>query len=52
MVVKAINNLAGPNGIIPTLFVFRAYPYIIKDSLLLLFIIKRTEAIYKAIKDI
>jgi hypothetical protein len=39
MVVKAINNLAGLNGIIPTLLVFKAYPYITKDSLLL-FIIK------------
>jgi hypothetical protein len=44
--------LAGPNGIIPTLLVFRAYPYIIKDSLLLLFITERTEAIYKAIKEV
>ena len=40
MVIKAINNLVGPNGIIPALLVFGAYPYIIKDSLLLLSIIK------------
>jgi hypothetical protein len=50
--VKAINDLAEPDSIIPTLLVFRAYPYIIKDFLLLLFITKRTEAIYKAIKEI
>ena len=50
MAVKAINNLIGPDGIIPILLVFRAYPYIIKDSLLLLPIIKWTEAIHKAIK--
>ena len=52
MVVKAINNLAGLNGIILTLLVFGAYPCVIKDSLLSLFIIKRTEAIYKAIKEV
>ena len=40
MVVKAINNLAGPDGIIFILLVFKAYPCIIKDSLLLLFITK------------
>ena len=52
MAVKAINDLAGPNSIIPILLVFRAYPCIIKDSLLLLFITKRTKAIYKAIKEV
>jgi hypothetical protein len=40
MAVKAINDLARPNSIIPIFLVFRAYPYMIKDSLLLLFIIK------------
>ena len=40
MVVKAINNLAGPDSILPIFLVFRAYPYIIKDSPLLLSIIK------------
>ena len=52
MAVKVINNLAGPDGIILMLLIFRAYLYIIKDSLLLLSIIKRTEAIYKAIKEV
>jgi hypothetical protein len=52
MAVKAINDLIGPNGIIPTLLVFRTYPYIIKNSLLLLFITKQTEAIHKAIKEV
>ena len=52
MAVKAINDLAGPNGIIFTFLVFGAYPCIIKDSPLLLFIIERTEAIYKAIKEV
>jgi hypothetical protein len=26
MVVKAVNDTAGPDGIVPTLLVFRAYP--------------------------
>ena len=30
MAFKAINDLAGPNGLIPTLLVFRAYLRIIK----------------------
>ena len=40
MVVKAINNLVGLDGIVYILLVFKVYSYIIKDSLLLLFIIK------------
>ena len=52
MAVKAINDLVGPNSIIPIFLIFKAYPCIIKDSLLLLFIIKQTEAIYKAIKEV
>jgi hypothetical protein len=30
MAVKAINNTAGPNGLVPTLLVYRAYPRISK----------------------
>ena len=30
MVVKAINNTAGPNGLVPTLLVYGAYPRISK----------------------
>ena len=52
MAVKAINDLAGLNSIIPTLLVFGAYLRIIKDSPLLLFITERTEAIHKAIKEV
>jgi hypothetical protein len=29
---KTINNSIGPNSLIPTLLVFRAYPYIIKSD--------------------
>ena len=34
MAFKAINNLARPNSLIPTLLVFRAYPKIIKLDVL------------------
>ena len=32
MAVKAVNNSAGPDGIVPTLLVFGAYPRMIEDS--------------------
>jgi hypothetical protein len=50
--VKAVNNSAGPDGIMPTLLVFRAYPCITRDSLLLPFITEQAKAIYKAIKEV
>jgi hypothetical protein len=50
--VKTVNNLIRPDGIVPRLLVFKAYPCITRDSLLLPFIIKRAEAIYKAIKEV
>jgi hypothetical protein len=50
--IKAINNSTGPNGIIPTLLVFGAYPRIADSSLLLLIIIKKVETIWKTIKEI
>jgi hypothetical protein len=50
--VKAVNNSAGPDGIVPTLLVFRAYPHIIKDSPPLPSITKQAEAIYKAMKKV
>jgi len=34
MAFKAINDSAGPNSLIPTLLVFRAYPYIVKSNAL------------------
>jgi hypothetical protein len=45
--IKTINNLVGPDGIIPTLLVFGAYLRITNNSLLLLIIIKRAKAIRK-----
>ena len=32
MAFKVINNFIGPNSLIPTLLVFRAYLYIIKSN--------------------
>jgi hypothetical protein len=52
MTVKAINNLAKLDRIIPTLLVFRAYPQITKMNVLLLSITKRAEAIHIAIKEV
>ena len=52
MAVKAINNLARLDRIIPTFLVFRAYPQITKIDTLSLSIIKRAEAICVAIKEV
>jgi hypothetical protein len=48
IIIKTINDLAGPDNIIPILLVFRAYPRIINNSLLSLITIKRTKTIRKA----
>ena len=45
MAVKAINDMAGPNSLVPTLLVFRAYPRITSADLPALSIIKRSKAI-------
>jgi hypothetical protein len=50
--VKAVNDSAGLDSIVPTLLVFGAYLYIIRDSSPSPFITKRAEAIYKAIKEV
>ena len=34
MAFKAINDSTSPNGLIPTLLVFRAYPYIVEFDVL------------------
>ena len=52
MAVKAINDLARPDRIIPTLLVFRVYPRITKIDALLLSITKRAEAIRIATKEV
>ena len=52
MAVKAINNLAGLNRIIPTFLIFGVYLWITKIDILLLSIIKRAKAIRVAIKEV
>jgi hypothetical protein len=47
IVVKAINDLVGPDGIIPILLVFGAYLRMTNNSLLSLITIKRTKTIRK-----
>jgi hypothetical protein len=47
MVVKAVNDSAGLDNIIPTLLVFKAYPTISNNLLLFLTITKRVETICK-----
>jgi hypothetical protein len=52
MAVKAVNDLVGPDGIIPILLVFRAYLRITNNSLLSPITIKRTKTIRKASNEI
>ena len=52
MAVKAINNLAKLDRIVPTFLVFGAYSQITKIDALLPFIIKRAKEIYIAIKKV
>jgi hypothetical protein len=52
MAVKAVNDSAGPDGIIPTLLVFGAYPRITENSAPSPTITKRAEAICKATKEV
>jgi hypothetical protein len=50
--IKVINDSAGPNRIIPIFLMFSAYPRITKNLVLLLTIIKKTEAIRKTTKEV
>jgi hypothetical protein len=52
MAVKTVNDSAGPDGIIPTLLVFGAYPRITNNSVLSLITTKRAEAIRKASNEV
>jgi len=49
---KAINDLAGPRGLVPILLVFRAYPQMVKSNALSPTVIQRAAAIKKAIVEI
>ena len=52
MAVKAINNTASPNGLVPTLLVYRAYLRISKLDPPTPSIIERAAAIRKVIAEI
>ena len=52
MAVKAINNTAGPNGLVPTLLVYGAYLRISKLDPPTLSVIDRAAIIRKAIAKI
>jgi hypothetical protein len=52
MAVKAINDLAGPDGIVLTLLVFGAYPRLTKIDPSSLLVIKRAEAICATTKEV
>jgi len=50
MAVKAVNNTVGPDGLVPTLLVFGAYPRVSIESPPSPATVKRDEAIAKAMK--
>jgi hypothetical protein len=50
--VKAVNNLVGPNRIIPTLLVFSVYPRLTEIDPLSLSVTKRVEAIRVVTKEV
>jgi hypothetical protein len=52
MAVKAVNNIAGPDRLIPTLLVFGVYPRIIKQSPLLLLIAVQAKSLRKTTQEI
>ena len=52
MAVKAVNNTAGPNGLVPILLVYRAYPRISNLNLPAPSITDRAAIIQKAMAEI
>jgi len=50
MAVKAVNDTVGPDGLVPTLLVFGAYPHVFMESPPSPATVKRGEAIAKAMK--
>jgi hypothetical protein len=52
MAFKVINNSAGPNSLIPTLLVFRAYLCIIESNASNFIVVKRVAAFKKAIEEV
>ncbi|KAI1769721.1 hypothetical protein F4818DRAFT_435441 [Hypoxylon cercidicola] len=52
MAVKAVNDTAGPDGLVPTLLVFRAYPRLTESSPSTPSLATRAEAIKKAMQEV
>jgi len=52
MAFKAINDSAGPNGLIPTLLVFGAYLYIVESDAPNPIVIQRAAALKKAMEEV
>ena len=52
MAFKAINNTVGPDGIVPTLLVFRAYPRLVESDTPSLTVSHRTTVLKKAIEEV
>ena len=52
MAFKVINDSAGPNSLIPTLLVFRAYPCIVKSDAPNPIVVKQAAALKKAIEEV
>jgi hypothetical protein len=50
MAVKAVNDTAEPDGLVPTLLVFGAYPRMTTESPSAFSMVKRSEATQKATK--
>ena len=52
MAFKVINSSIGPNSLIPTLLVFRAYLYIVEFNTSNFTVIQRAVALKKAIEEV
>jgi hypothetical protein len=52
MTFKAINDSIGPNGLVPTLLVYGAYPQMTENDLLSLTVLQRAIAIKKAMIEV
>jgi len=52
MAFKAINDSVGPNGLIPTLLVFGAYPRMVESDAPNPIVIQRAAALKKAMEEV
>jgi hypothetical protein len=52
MAVKVVNDTVGPNGLVPTLLVFGAYPRMTRLSALSALMVKRVEAVRSAMAEL